>query len=62
MGNFQCLELLDSTCPAVSVDEGTSEIAVLTKLYFQAKLSPNLTKGSRHNRNHLLLHIPVFGL
>lgn len=58
MGKFQRLKLFGSTCPAVSADEGIGEIAVPKKCYFQVALSPNLTNAIRHNRNHMLLHIP----
>lgn len=61
MGNFQCLERLDSTCPAVSVDEGTSEVAVLKMLCFQAKLAPDLISASRHHRNNLPLQTQCWG-
>lgn len=57
MGNFQCLKLFGSICPAVCVDEGVSEIAVLKPHYFQVKLSSYLTNAIRHNRSHVLLHI-----
>lgn len=58
MGNFQCLKLFGSTCPAVCIDEGVSEIAVLKNHYFQVKLCPYLTNAIRYNRSHMLLYIP----